>query len=670
MSTTLTRDLDSFADWRRALERRLEQFGGLLADFEVLDAEGSAMLHALHQQLASDRLVVAFVAEFSRGKSELINALFFADVGCRVLPATPGRTTMCPVELGWDAAGPPSLALLPISTRREGTTVSQLRSHRERWHRIALPQGDPAGLAQAMREVTRTQRVGVDEARALGLWDDEQSDDNPPVGEDGLVEVPAWRHALINYPHPLLRRGLVVIDTPGLNAIGAEPELTLGLLPSAHAIVFVLGADTGVTRSDLAIWRGHLGERAMERFVVLNKIDTLEDPLLDDAQVAAQVRAQVESVSATLGVPDSRVFPLSARRALAARLAGDQPELLGSGLPALEQAIGSQLLPQRGAVVAHLIEDTTLRLQQVVVRQLADRRRQMAEQLAELAALRGKSATKLQMMARRLDRDAAAFEECLPRLTAMRAVLGRMLAQVAHQLSSERLRTEVGRMRSDSEASVLRLGAGRAFAQLGRRLHALFDEAETGVTEIDQMLAGSHRQLNAEFGFALSTGPKPALAAYRRELERIESAYGTYFGITKVWRLSDRAFLGQFIQVLLSRLRVVFENAAVEVELWAKTATTQMESQLRERRRSVNARREALGRIQVAEGELEHRIREVEEQIDHLRQVEARVRDMVDSLRVLAASGTRQPPAEATVEPAPRLELVHSVHIATVRDVA
>jgi hypothetical protein len=40
--------------------------------------------------------------------------------------------------------------------------------------------------------------------------------------------VPAWRHAVINYPHPLLKRGLVVIDTPGLNAIGAEPELTLG----------------------------------------------------------------------------------------------------------------------------------------------------------------------------------------------------------------------------------------------------------------------------------------------------------------------------------------------------------------------------------------------------------------------------------------------------------
>ena len=35
---------------------------------------------------------------------------------------------------------------------------------------------------------------------------------NPPRAADGTVEVPAWRHALINYPHPLLKKGLVVKD--------------------------------------------------------------------------------------------------------------------------------------------------------------------------------------------------------------------------------------------------------------------------------------------------------------------------------------------------------------------------------------------------------------------------------------------------------------------------
>ena len=152
--------------------------------------------------------------------------------------------------------------------------------------------------------------------------------DNPPQAPDGTVEVPAWRHALINYPHPLLKRGLVVIDTPGLNAIGAEPELTLGLLPSAHATVFILGADTGVTKSDLEIWREHLDGRALERFVVLNKIDTLADPLSS----RRGGRSSRSCSSATWWRrrwrwTAPRVFPLSARDALAARVAGDDAAL-------------------------------------------------------------------------------------------------------------------------------------------------------------------------------------------------------------------------------------------------------------------------------------------------------------------------------------------------------
>jgi hypothetical protein len=65
------------------------------------------------------------------------------------------------------------------------------------------------------------------------------------VDANGLVEVPKWRHALINIAHPLLKQGLVILDTPGLNAIGAEPELTVNLIPQAHAVVFILAADTG-----------------------------------------------------------------------------------------------------------------------------------------------------------------------------------------------------------------------------------------------------------------------------------------------------------------------------------------------------------------------------------------------------------------------------------------
>ena len=113
-------------------------------------------------------------------------------------------------------------------------------------------------MAQALEKVAEVRHVTKDDARALGFWSDENIDDNPLVGPDGLIEVPKWRHALINIAHPLLKQGLVILDTPGLNAIGAEPELTVSLLPQAQAVVFILGADTGVTKSDMTIWREHL----------------------------------------------------------------------------------------------------------------------------------------------------------------------------------------------------------------------------------------------------------------------------------------------------------------------------------------------------------------------------------------------------------------------------
>ena len=295
----MARHLDALRAWRSELDASLAQLGRGLADQELLEDSDATVLASLRERLASDKLVLAFVAEFSRGKSELINALFFADTGRRVLPATPGRTTMCPVELRYDEGVAPRLSLLPIETRLQGFTLSELRTREAAWHHLKLDPKDPAALARSLAAVTRTQWVGLDQARALGLWSDSHPEDNPPQRDDGGVEVPAWRHAVINYPHPLLQSGLVVVDTPGLNAIGAEPELTLGLLPTAHAIVFVLAADSGVTRSDLAIWKEHLDNAALERFVVLNKIDTLADPLLSATQIEKQVESQRQQTART-----------------------------------------------------------------------------------------------------------------------------------------------------------------------------------------------------------------------------------------------------------------------------------------------------------------------------------------------------------------------------------
>ena len=76
--------------------------------------------------LHSDRLTVAFVAEFSRGKTELINAIFFSDFKRRLLPSAAGRTTMCPTELFCDEQiDQDYIRLLPIETRLENTSIAE-----------------------------------------------------------------------------------------------------------------------------------------------------------------------------------------------------------------------------------------------------------------------------------------------------------------------------------------------------------------------------------------------------------------------------------------------------------------------------------------------------------------------------------------------------------------
>jgi hypothetical protein len=631
------RSLDALSLWRRQLDERLRELARVLREQTILGEGSAALIENLRNRLAGEKLVLAFVAEFSRGKSELINAIFFADAGRRIMPASPGRTTMCPVELGWDADEPPGLSLLPIETRLEGASLAELRGQPRAWTRRPIDIQDPEAFANALTAVMDTRLTTVDQARALGFWSDEHPNDNPPVSADGQVEVPAWRHAVMNVPHPLLKRGLVVLDTPGLNAIGAEPELTVGLLPSAHVVVFILGADTGVTRSDLEIWRDHLSSQALTRYVVLNKIDALVDPLSPLEASEQHIQQQCTQVARILDLPSTRIFPISARQALQARVDHNAALLAESRLLALEQALAQQLLPQRRSVFEQLALEALAQAQQQVVRDLGDLRRHTTEQLMELRGLRGKNTGKVQLLLQRVTAETAEFEQCTTQLAALRAVHTRMLREQLMFLSGEPLRKHVDEMIGSIRDSLLKLGAKRSFANLFTELRALMDQSTKKGQDIRDMLSASFTRLNTEFGFSLAPGPSPDMARFRDDLALIERNYNQYLGLSQALRLAQPRFLEQFRRMLMSRLRVVFENASGEIELWNRTASAQVDSQLRERRRAFKRRRESLERIQTAAGELESRLAELEASETRYAHTESRLRGLFEDARAAAA---------------------------------
>ena len=626
---------DQHGSWRREFALRLKLLAEWMRGHDLLNAAVEERLRRLEAQVRSDKVMVAFVAEFSRGKSELINAIFFAGYGRRIMPASAGRTTMCPTELGYDAEIPPCLRLLPIETRLQTHALMEWRAVPEKWTRVDLDVNDPRQLAEALEKVAEVRHVSKEDARALGFWHDENIDDNPLVGADGLIEVPKWRHALINIAHPLLKQGLVILDTPGLNAIGAEPELTVSLIPQAHAVVFILAADTGVTKSDLAIWREHLiteDDENISRLVVLNKIDTLWDALSSPQQVQAQIERQRTSSANILGLPVAQVIPVSAQKGLVAKVTRDEALLEASCLPNLELALAEGIMGKRQRILRTAVAGGIAELRIEAGRSIHVRRRDLAEQMDELRGLKGKNASVIKNMRSRIEQEQTEFDASGARIHAVRSVHLKLLREVFNLLGTPTLKTELVELTFALKQPGIKFGVKKAYGKTFSRLRTALGRAESASVEIHTMLMATFKQLNAEFGFSLQAPRAPDLIRYGRDLDQIERSHLQYLGVTNVIKLSQPDFSERLVRALSTRLRVVYESALGEIELWNKSAAAQLDAQLRERRRTFSRRIEAIERIQSAATGLDERMDEIEVQETALNALDAKLTELTSHL--------------------------------------
>ncbi len=658
MATSFNEQFDQHGTWRRELALRLKLLAEWLKDHELLDAAVEERLRRLEARVRVDKVMVAFVGEFSRGKSELINAIFFAGYGRRIMPASAGRTTMCPTEMSYDAEVPPCLRLLPIESRLQPQALMEWRMAPEKWTRIDLNVHDPKQLSEALEKVAETRHVTQTEANALGFWQTETPEDNPTVNANGLVEIPRWRHALINIAHPLLKQGLVILDTPGLNAIGAEPELTVSLIPQAHAVVFILGADTGVTKSDLAIWREHLVNEARDmssRLVVLNKIDTLWDALSSPAQVQAQIDRQQASTAEILGVSRQQVIPISAQKGLVAKVTNDAALLKQSCLSLLEDALSQGIMGQRQKMLGAAIFSGIADLQAETGRVIHIRRRDLTEQLLELEGLQGKNSAVIKNMRSRISQEQAEFDLGGAKIHAVRSVHLKLLREVFSLMGPTALKKEMTQLTRLLQQKGIKMGVRRAYGDTFEHLRKNLQQVQSISAEIQVMLAATFRQLNGEHGFSLLTPTEPSLVDYLHDLDLVERSHLQYLSLGNTIRLAQPEFADRLVRALSTRVRTIHEAALADIELWSKAAAAQLDVQLRERRRNFSRRLEAIDRIQQASGGLGERIDEIEVQKGNLNQLNAKLSELTDHLITVTDPSQS---AVAAADSFPDIELV------------
>ena len=632
----LAHDFSEYAVWRTAVTQSIAQFQGWLQEQELADAQSALRLQHLLAKLREDKLNVAFVAEFSRGKSELINAIFFADYGNRILPSSAGRTTMCPTELGYDEGVESCIRLLPIETRAANTTIAEYKTFPDEWTVFPINTDSAEAMLTAMRRVGETKRVSKATAQHLGLFDEEDPDSALTLAADGTVEIPCWRHAVINFPHPLLQQGLVILDTPGLNAIGAEPELTLSLLPNAHAVLFILAADTGVTKSDIDVWRSHLGSKlggSAGRLVVLNKIDGLWDSLKSEAEIEAEINRQLATTSDLLGVNPGQVFPVSAQKALVAKINKDHELLQRSRIGELERALSEGLIPAKLDIVRDSARIEIEDLAGQVTTTLNARIDGLNEQLGELGHLRGKNRDVVEHMMDKVKGEKAQFERGLQRFQALRSVFSQQTNVLFAYLGMEALRHEIKRVRELMESSIFSAGLSQAMNHFFRTASNNIAKSAEQISEIQAMMAAMYKRFSEDHGLNQVTPPPFSTLKYHKEIARLERGYREHFNtLGTLMTTRQGALTSKFFDTVASRVVYVFDVANRDIENWLKAVMSPMETQVREHQLQLRRRLESIKRIHKATDTLEDRIAELE-QMQHelqaqMQELNAIVRDI------------------------------------------
>ncbi|RZA31664.1 MAG: GTPase [Lysobacteraceae bacterium] len=626
-------DFQQYGAWRAKVAQALGAYGDALREAGAIDGAGEQGLERALARLRDDRLSVAFVAEFSRGKSELINAIFFADYGQRILPSSAGRTTMCPTELLYDAALPPCIRLLPIETRAGHLSTSDYRDETAAWTVLPLDLDAPERMQEAFRQVSLTRRVPSAQAQEYGLWDPEDPGSATSLGPDGTVEIPQWRHAIINLPHPLLKQGLVILDTPGLNAIGTEPELTLKLIPNAHAVLFVLAAETGVTRSDIDVWQTHIGA-GPGRLAVLNKIDAMWDELRSPEENEAEIARQQESAARLLGLDSARVYPVSAQKALVGKINGDMALLEKSRLGQLESALFHDLIPARREIVQRQLRDDLAVLTAGRQALGAARTRELIEQLQELKSLRGKNQGVIAHMVRRVELEKKEFDASLVKLQGTRAVFARLSTELYSTLGMDTVLEQTEAVRAAMQASRFATGMRAPVRSYFEAMRANLDASSGKVLEISAMMDSMIRKFSSEHGLSLSSPISLSLDRYRRDLDEVEALFLKQFGTATLLMTSRATLLDRFFDSIASRVRHSFRAANLDAEAWLKVIMAPLETAIRQHRDGLRQRQASIQRIHDATDSLEQKIAAFEATQGALEDTRSRLAGMAD--RVLA----------------------------------
>lgn len=576
---SLYRQMASYDRWKSELQSHLGSFHAWFRNHRIKSVEAQHSVNHARSLLAHNHFTLACVGEFSRGKTELINALLFSEYGQRLLPSRPGRTTMCPTEIYYEPKSERCcVRLLPIETRRTTTSIESFRRIPQKWVSVYFDPRNPKQVSHAVAQISATKAVTEREARQMGfdnrMLTRHQDDKN-------LVEIPAWRHALINLDHPLLRQGLRIIDTPGLNALGNEPELTLNTLPKAQAVIFILAADAGVSASDMAIWNEHIEvlreNQGISVLVLLNKIDTLWNDLQSQEEVAKSIREVRETTARQLKVPIEHVVPISAKEGLLAKASHDKARLLRSSMLKMEMLLAERIVDNQKHIVKHRAIADVVSIAQSTYRVLKHR---TEECKYELRSLQSSTTTAAQVqtlnkLRQNIKVAHTGYHKQALSLKSSQRLLARQRTALMAPVSTVLLEQLIGTTTEKLNRSWTTAGLSKCIADffqiLEKNIDNMIREAHVANNILTDIYA---RPEHSDTGKDALERHLFSIKPYQKHLAQLKYQANQFRLSLDTLFASKSKVIERFVQILVSEVRSLYSTLEDDVDHWVKEALT------------------------------------------------------------------------------------------------
>jgi len=272
--------LNVFRERSKGVCRELQGLGAVAASLGAKSLE-ERIERDLIKKLDEDRFHLVVVGEFNHGKSSFVNALL----------------------------GKPVLAV--------GVTPTTAQIHHLKYAET------PA--ATVVRTSGKREELAFDSIRTFSAG--------------GSAEAADVDFIEVRYPSPLLKEGILLVDTPGVNDLSLQrSDITYSYIPRADAVIFLLDAGQILKESERVFLQEKLLKASRDKIVfVITKWDILSDE--EKKEAFEYAKKQLSQL-----VTNPVVFPISAE----AELAGQTSE---SGMHALTLYLTKFLSEERGRIM-------------------------------------------------------------------------------------------------------------------------------------------------------------------------------------------------------------------------------------------------------------------------------------------------------------------------------